>query len=145
MDEQRRDDQLEPIYNNSVQIQNVALKTYREWWTIETGSGRGSGKSVLVARHDDAKHGQLSVYAIWNQNSADKWIFIPTENFTSLLMWFQVFLSNTNNLYTIIYGFKYTYLIQIIYTQLYIISSILSSKSCFKKLPFFSRKLFSWQ
>ncbi len=53
MDEQRQDDQLEPIYNSSVLIQDVALKTYRERWTIEKGGGRGSGRSVLVAQHDD--------------------------------------------------------------------------------------------
>ena len=49
MDEQRLDDQLEPIYNNSVPIQDVALKTYRERWTIQ----RESGRSVMVVRHDD--------------------------------------------------------------------------------------------
>ena len=30
MDEQRQDDQLEPIYNRSVQIQDIALKTSRD-------------------------------------------------------------------------------------------------------------------
>ena len=35
--EQRLSDQLEAIYNSSVAIQNVALKTYQEPWTIETG------------------------------------------------------------------------------------------------------------
>ena len=40
MDEQKRDDQLEPIYNSSVPIQDVALKTPREQWTIETGVAR---------------------------------------------------------------------------------------------------------
>ena len=53
MDEQRQDDELEPIYKNSVPIQDVALKTSQERWTIETGSERGSGRSVLAARHDD--------------------------------------------------------------------------------------------
>ena len=53
MDEQRQDDQLEPTYNSSVLMQNVALKTYRERWTIEKGGGRGSGISVLMARHND--------------------------------------------------------------------------------------------
>ena len=43
MDEQKQDDQLEPIYYSSVPIQDVALKTYRERWTIERGGGRGSG------------------------------------------------------------------------------------------------------
>ena len=47
MDEQRQDNQLEPIYNSSVPIQDVALKT------IETGGGRGSGRSVLAVQHDD--------------------------------------------------------------------------------------------
>ena len=53
MVEQRQDDQLEPIYNSSVPIQDVALKTYREQWTIETSGSRGSGRSVQVVRHDD--------------------------------------------------------------------------------------------
>ena len=53
MDEQRQDDQLEPIYNSSVPIQDVTLKTYRKRWTIERGGERGSGISVLMARHDD--------------------------------------------------------------------------------------------
>ena len=43
MDEQKQDDQLEPIYNSSEPIQNVALKTYQERWTIEKGGERGSG------------------------------------------------------------------------------------------------------
>ena len=43
MDEQRQDDQLEPIYNSSVPIHDVALKTDRERWTLETGGKRGQG------------------------------------------------------------------------------------------------------
>ena len=34
-------------------MQDVALKTYRERWTIETGGGGGSERSVLAAWHDD--------------------------------------------------------------------------------------------
>ena len=49
MDEQRQDDQLEPIYKSSLLIQDVALKTYRERWTIEKGSGR----FFLAVQHDD--------------------------------------------------------------------------------------------
>ena len=52
-DEQKQDDQLEPTYNSSVPIQDVALKTYRKRWTIEKCSGRESGVSVLMVRHDD--------------------------------------------------------------------------------------------
>ena len=46
MDEQRKDDKLEPTYNSSVTIQDVALKTCRKQWTIEKGQGEGQ------ARHD---------------------------------------------------------------------------------------------
>ena len=53
MDEKRQDDQLEPTYNNSVSIKDVALKTYLDQWTIEMGSERESGRSVLIVRHDD--------------------------------------------------------------------------------------------
>ena len=56
MHEQRQDVQLEPTYNSSVLIQIVALKTYRKWWTIERGSGRGSRRSILMAKHDDDYH-----------------------------------------------------------------------------------------
>ena len=52
MDEQRLDDQIEPIYNSSVPIQDVAWKTCRERWMKETSGEKGSGKSVLTARHD---------------------------------------------------------------------------------------------
>ncbi len=62
MDEQRQDDQLEPIYNSSVPIQDVALKTYRERWTIETGGERGSGRSVLAVRHDDEDDDDIYTY-----------------------------------------------------------------------------------
>ena len=53
MDEQRQDNQLEPVYNSSVPIQDIALKTSRERWTIGTDGERGSKRSMLVARHDD--------------------------------------------------------------------------------------------
>ena len=53
MDEQRKDDQLQLIYNGSVPRQDVALKTNRKQWTTEMGGGRGSGGSVLTVRYVD--------------------------------------------------------------------------------------------
>ena len=53
MDEQKMDDQLEPTYNSSLPIQDVALKTCWKQWTIEKGGKKGSGISALMARHDD--------------------------------------------------------------------------------------------
>ena len=45
MDKQELDDLPEPFYNSSVPIQDVAWRTYRERWTIETG-----GESVKEIR-----------------------------------------------------------------------------------------------
>ena len=53
MDEQKQDNQLEPTHNSSLLIQDASLKTCRKRWTIENGSGKGSGISVLIAQQDD--------------------------------------------------------------------------------------------
>ena len=53
MDVQRQDDQLEHTYSSSEPIWDVALRTCRKQWTIGSGGERGSGISVLIARHDD--------------------------------------------------------------------------------------------
>ena len=52
-DEQELGDQQEPIHNSSLLMYDVSWKTCRERWTIETNGERGSGKSVLAARHND--------------------------------------------------------------------------------------------
>ena len=53
MVEQKKDDQLEHTYSSYVRIRDVALKTCQRRWTIGRSGERGSGISVLVARHDD--------------------------------------------------------------------------------------------
>ena len=53
MAEQKQDDQLEHIYSSYVRIRDVALKTCQRRWTIWRSGERGSGISVLAARHDD--------------------------------------------------------------------------------------------
>ena len=50
---QKQDDQLELTYSNYVRTQDVSLKTCRRRWMIGRSGERGSGISVLVARHDD--------------------------------------------------------------------------------------------
>ena len=62
MDEQKQDDLLEPINNSSVPIQDIACKTSREQWTIETGGERGSGRSELAMRHDDDNDIYIYIY-----------------------------------------------------------------------------------
>ena len=53
MAEQKQDDQLEHTYSSYVRIRDVALKTRQRRWTIGKRGERGSGISVLAARHDD--------------------------------------------------------------------------------------------
>ncbi len=53
MDQLRQDDYFEPTYISSVPIRDVARKACRKQWTILRGGERGSGISVMMARHDD--------------------------------------------------------------------------------------------
>ncbi len=52
-DEQRLGDKQELVYKIGVLIQDVAWKTHQGRWTIRTSGERGSGISMLPARHDD--------------------------------------------------------------------------------------------
>ena len=53
MAKQKQDDQLEHAYSSYVGIRDVALKTCRRRWTLGRSGEKGSGISVLAARHDD--------------------------------------------------------------------------------------------
>ena len=52
-DEQGLVNQFDPINNCFVLIQDIAWKTCRERWTIETSGLRRPGKSAPVGRHHD--------------------------------------------------------------------------------------------
>ena len=53
MAKQNQDDLFEHTYNSYVRIRDLALKTSQMRWTIGKSGERGSGISVLAARHDD--------------------------------------------------------------------------------------------
>ena len=53
MHEQKQDDRLEPMYNGSVPINNIPLKTSREQWTKITDGERGSRRFMVTAWHDN--------------------------------------------------------------------------------------------
>ena len=53
MAKQKHVDQLEHTYSSYVTIRDVALKTNQRRWMIGRSVERGSGISVLAARHDD--------------------------------------------------------------------------------------------
>ena len=50
---QKQDDQHEHTFSNYVRIRDVVQKTCLRRWTIGKSGERGSGISVLLARHDD--------------------------------------------------------------------------------------------
>ena len=50
---QKQDDQLEHTYSSYVRIRDVAMKAGQRRWAIGRSGERGSGISVLAARHDD--------------------------------------------------------------------------------------------
>ena len=51
--EKNQDDQFEHTYSSCVSIRDVALKTCQRRWTLGKSGERGSGISVLAARHGD--------------------------------------------------------------------------------------------
>ena len=65
--EPKQDDQLEPTYNSSVRIRDIALRTSQKRWTIGRSGERGSGISTLAARHDDD---EIYIY-IYNQPASE--------------------------------------------------------------------------
>ena len=62
MAEQKQEDQLEHTYSSYVRIRDVALKTCQRRWTIGKSGERGSGVSVLAARHDDDDDDDIYIY-----------------------------------------------------------------------------------
>ena len=61
---QKQDDQLELTYSNYVRTQDVTLKTCWRRWMIGRSGERGSGISVLVARHDDDDYSLFPLFSI---------------------------------------------------------------------------------
>ena len=53
MARQKQDDQLEHTFSSYVRIRDVVLKTCQWRWTMGRSGERGSGISMLAARHDD--------------------------------------------------------------------------------------------
>ena len=62
MAEQKQEDQHEHTYRRYVRIRDVTLKTCQRRWTIRRSGERGSGISVLGARHDDEDDVYIYIY-----------------------------------------------------------------------------------
>ena len=81
--EQRQDVLLEPTYSSSVPILDVALRICRKQWTIERYGEKGSGISVLIARHDN------DVYFFEKRWTCNQWFLLPFSfaKFTLYIEW----------------------------------------------------------
>ena len=70
---QKQDDQHELTFSSYVRIRDVVLKTYQGRWTIGRSGERGSGISLLPARHDDddkknkALNDQIQIFSVFFQ------------------------------------------------------------------------------
>ena len=99
MDEQRQGDQLETTYSSSVPIRDVALGICRKQWTIGRGGERGSGISVLIARHDDDDDVYIYIYIyICNSGSVEfntynKRFYNDDMNINNLIMQIGIILT----------------------------------------------------
>ena len=101
MDELKQDGQQEHTFSSYVRIRDVVQKTCQRWWTIGKSGERGSGISVLPARHDDDD----DIYYIC--------IFIYVVNITYIYIHVVYY-----NLHTHTHTYIYIY----IYVYIYIIS-----------------------
>ena len=63
--EQKQNGQLEHTYCSSVRIRDVALKSYQKRWTIGRSGERGSGISMLAARHDIYIYIYIYIYIVY--------------------------------------------------------------------------------
>ena len=61
---QKQDEQIEHTFRSYVRIRDVALKTCQRRWMICRSGERGSGISVLAARHDDDLMKHAFIYIV---------------------------------------------------------------------------------
>ena len=84
MAEQKQDNQPEHTYSSYVRIQDVALKTCQRRCTIGRSGKRGSGISVLAARHDDDDVCRTATVRSQNTNQAQLNIFVGRNGKTKI-------------------------------------------------------------
>ena len=79
MADQKQDGLLEHTYSSYVRIRDVALKTCQRWWLIGRSGERGSGISVLAARHDDDED-DIYQASLSNKNDLHKIVWFQLTN-----------------------------------------------------------------
>ena len=90
MAKQKQDDQPEHTYSSYVRIRDVALKTCQKRWMIGRCGERGSGISVLAARHDDDDDTYFRTPDLephHQDSSSDREAFYPTTRDAVSMCW----------------------------------------------------------
>ena len=97
----KQDDQLEHTFSSYVRIQDVALKTCQRRWKIGRSGERGSGISVLAARHDDEDDDKKPLAVVYSSQTNGPTRFLLqlwVNNLTDLGLYFWYsFLFRTGN------------------------------------------------
>ena len=94
MAEQKQDDQHEHTFSNYVSIHDVVQKTCLRRWTIGRSGERGSGISVLPARHDDDGDdykGKIIYETIIQQNWNNEFNWLHCSSYCQWMPKLQVF------------------------------------------------------
>ena len=102
---QKQDDQHEHTFSNYVRIQDAVQKTCLRRWTIGKSGERGSGISVLPARHDDD---DIILYIFILYMSRDSFVCSELNGFKYCYLTRIVLLAH-------LYVFKYYYLTLIVF------------------------------
>ena len=102
---QKQDDQHEHTFSSYVRIRDVVLKTCLGRWTIGRSGERGSGISVLPARHDDDD------WFPWKSCDCKQFFLLPTPlEIFHLIYWIALLLQrNKNTFITKIAFFAWNY------------------------------------
>ena len=90
---EKPDDQHEHTFSNYVRIRDVVQKTCQRWWTIGKSGERGSGISVLPARHDHDDDLYCFIYCKMNRPS--KRFNFLFSGILILLLWSDILLLRT--------------------------------------------------
>ena len=86
MANQKQDDRLEHTYSSYVMIWDVTLKTCQRRWMIGRRGERGSGISVLAARHDDDDDDRVPCDTRWLRSlprpckHTGRWFWLSRQN-----------------------------------------------------------------
>ena len=123
MAKQKPDDQLEPKYSSSVNIRDVAMRTYQKRWTIGRSDKRGSRISVLAAWHNDDDDMYLSLDNVNQESTASVMVSFSSMSIRPSFIrcfWSLIIAKGESSQSPNVVDSEYIYLYLYIYIDIYI-------------------------